>query len=43
MFLDYLLSIDRHAVEADVTPLEGEGTGEGEGERGAIATDAGEF
>lgn len=43
LFLDYLLSIDRRAVEIDVSPLEGEGTGEGEGERGAIATDSGEF
>ena len=43
LFLDYLLSIDRQAVEVDVSPLEGEGTGEGEGERGAIATDPGEF
>jgi len=43
LFLDYLLSIDRQAVEVDVLPLEGEGTGEGDGERGAIATDPGEF
>ncbi len=43
LFLDYLLSFDRQAVEVDVSPLEGEGTGEGEGERGAIATDPGEF
>ena len=43
LFLDYLLSIDRQAVEVDVSPLEGEGTGEGEGERGAIASDPGEF
>ncbi len=43
LFLDYLLSIDRQAVEVDVSPLEGEGSGEGEGERGAIATDPGEF
>lgn len=43
LFLDYLLSIDRQAVEVDVPALEGEGSGEGEGERGAIATDPGEF
>ncbi len=43
LFLDYLLSIDRQAVEVDVSPLEGEGTGEGEGERGAITSDPGEF
>lgn len=43
LFLDYLLSIDRQAVEVDVSPLEGEGTGEGEGERGAIASDSEEF
>jgi tetratricopeptide (TPR) repeat protein len=43
LFLDYLLSIDRQATEVDVSPLEGEGSGEGEGERGAIATEAGEF
>jgi thioredoxin-like negative regulator of GroEL len=43
LFLDYLLSIDRQAVEVDVSPLEGEGTGESEGERGAISTDPGEF
>ena len=43
LFLDYLLSIDRQAVEVEVSPLEGEGTGEGEGERGAISTDPGEF
>ena len=43
LFLDYLLSIDRQAVEVDTSPLEGQGTGEGEGERGAIATDPEEF
>ena len=43
LFLDYLLSIDRQAVEVDVSLLDGEGSGEGEGERGAIATDPGEF
>lgn len=43
LFLDYLLSTDRQAVEADMSPVEGEGTGEGEGERGAISTDPGEF
>ncbi len=43
LFLDYLLSVDRQAVEVDVSPLEGEGTGEGEGERGAIVNDPGEF
>ena len=43
LFLDYLLSIDRQAVEVNVSLLDGEGSGEGEGERGAIATDPGEF
>jgi len=43
LFLDYLLSVDQKATEVDTSPLEGEGTGEGEGERGAIATDPGEF
>jgi hypothetical protein len=43
LFLEYLLSVDRQATEVDVSPLEGEGSGEGEGERGAIATEAGEF
>lgn len=43
LFLDYLLSVDQQATEVDTSPLEGEGSGEGEGERGAIATDAGEF
>ncbi len=43
LFLDYLLSIDRQAVEVDTSPLEGEGTGEGEGERGATASDPEEF
>jgi hypothetical protein len=43
LFLDYLLSVDRRAVEVDESPLEGEGSGEGEGERGAIANDPGEF
>ena len=43
LFLDYLLSIDLHAVEVDVPPLESEATGEGNGERGAIAADPGEF
>ncbi len=43
LFLDYLLSIDRQSVEVDESPVEGEGSGEGEGERGAIATDPGEF
>ena len=43
LFLDYLLSIDLHAVEVDVSPLESQGTGEGDGERGAIAADPGEF
>lgn len=43
LFLDYLLSVDRQATEVDTSPLEGEGSGEGEGERGAIATDTGEF
>ena len=43
MFLDYLVSLDRQAIEVDVSPLEGEGSGEGEGERGAIATEPEEF
>ena len=43
LFLDYLLSVDRRSVEVDTSPLEGEGSGEGEGERGAIASDPGEF
>lgn len=43
LFLEYLLSIDRKAAEVDTSPLEGQGEGEGEGERGAIATDPGEF
>lgn len=43
LFLDYLLSVDRQAVDVDVSPLEGEGSGEGEGERGAIATDTDDF
>lgn len=43
LFLEFLLSVDQKAAEADVSPLEGEGSGEGEGERGAIATEAGEF
>jgi hypothetical protein len=43
VFLEYLLSIDRKSAAVDTSPLEGQGEGEGEGERGAIATDRGEF
>ena len=42
LFLDYLLSVDTRS-EVEVSPREGDATGEGEGERGAIATDPGEF
>jgi hypothetical protein len=39
LFLEYLLTIDLQAVEAEGTPPEGQGSGEAEGERGAISTD----
>jgi hypothetical protein len=43
LFLDYLLSVDQRSVEVDTSPIEGDGEGEGQGERGAIASDPGEF
>lgn len=43
LFLDYLVSIDRQAVEVDAEALEGEGSGEGEGEQGAIAVQPEDF
>lgn len=39
LFLEYLLTIDLQAVEAEGTPREGQGSGESEGERGAISAD----
>lgn len=43
LFLDYLVSIDRQAIEVDAETLEGEGSGEGEGEQGAIAVEPEDF
>ena len=43
LFLDYLVSIDRQAIEVDAEALEGEGSGEGEGEQGAIALEPEDF
>lgn len=43
LFLDYLVSVDRQAVEVDAESLEGEGSGEAEGERGAISAQPEDF
>lgn len=43
LFLEYLLSVDPDAVQAEVEPAEGQGSGEGEGQRGVTTQDQGEF
>lgn len=43
LFLDYLVSVDRQAVDVDAETLEGEGSGEAEGERGAISAQPEDF
>lgn len=40
LFLEYLLTIDRRAMEIESSPLEGQGSGEAQGERGAISTES---
>lgn len=43
LFLEFLLSFDRNAVEIDMSPVEARGSREGQGERGDISAGSREF